>query len=337
MKTFLDPMSTILLRAPDGEGGGSPAAAAPAPAPAAAPAPASDPAPAAAAEPPATVRTNIGEIGADIQALFDYDPFSGEPAAAPAQPLPAAPAQPQAEPAAQQPAAPQVPDPAATPAQPAAGPTQPDALAVIAQVLASQQQQLQQTQQTQQQAQQPQQPDVEIPQHGYQFNIPEPLINALASENPVERSQAVQAVMMTTARTVHQEVVRSLRAEMARAVPNLIQGQIQEHQRRQAVFNDFYGKYPQFSDPRLRPVVVQTAQQIATARGFQGWSPELRDAVGAHLTQLFAAVGGQPMAPAAAPAAALPAAPVIVPSAARPAGSAPVNHVEQEVRELLFG
>ncbi len=344
-------LSAVLL-APDGgvggpvpgPGGGAPAAQPSAPAapaapsaPAAAPQPApsapSQPSGAAPASEPSMVNTQIGDVPADILALFN-----GEPAL-PSTPEPVQP-QPGQTPQAVQPQpgatpgapAPQVPTP--TPAAPVAPqPGQDPALAAAIATLADTVSRLP-AGQPQPQAQPPVD-QVELPQHGYVFNIPDGLDTALISDDPATRKTALGSLVQGTAQTIHREVIKSMRAEFGRVLPQIVQGMISQQRTQQNVAQDFYGTYKEFANPVFRPLVQQVAMQIVRETGARGWTPDLRDKIGQRMREVLQgagfAAGAQPQPQVPQPQ--LPNGPAaITPGGARPAV---VADPSGQFRELL--
>ena len=316
--------------APSGGGSSSPAASAPSAEPAGSPSPAPtggsgvEGAPAA----PSTRSTSIGEIPSDIMALFNGDPIS--PTSEPVQAQPG-----QTPPAGPLDGSPQGVDPSAqqAPQQAATVPQGPSAEALAAQISTLTEIVSRQQPAAPQQPQGPQAPEVAIPDHGYQFNIPEGLDTALVSDDPATRRTALQALIQGTSRTVHTEVVKSMRQEFARILPQIVNSMITQSRSQQNVAQDFYGKYTQFANPIFRPLVQQIGMQVARERGAQGWTPELRDAIGERVLQVLQAAGfqGQGGAPQV-PAPSLNGPAAIVPGGARPASS---SDPTAQFRELL--
>lgn len=327
------------LFAPDETGGGTPSpasgggSAAPSPgAEPAAPSPAATPGGGEGATPapspaPAMRTTAIGDIPEDIMSLFDGTPVSEPVQAQPGQTPPAA-QPPGSQPPAVEPGAPGAPQPGGPQV-----PQGPSAEALAAQISTL-------TDIVSRQAQGPapaagpQPPEVALPDHGYQFSIPEGLDTALVSDDPATRRTALQALIQGTSRTVHTEVIKSMRQEFSRILPQIVNSMITQSRSQQSVAQDFYGKFQQFSNPVFRPLVQQIGMQVAREMGAQGWTPELRDAIGARVTQVlqsagFQAPGGAPQAPA--PSLNGPAA--IVPGGARPASNS--HDPTAQFRELL--
>ena len=341
-------LSAVLL-APDGgvggpvpgPGGGAPsqpsAPSAPA-APASAPAPAAPSQPSGAApspEPAArpNVSTQIGDIPDDIMALFNGDP-SPVPASVPVQPQPgqtptAVQPQPGQSPGAVPPLTPTATPPGPVAPQPGSDPALAAAIATLAETVSR----MPAGGQPQPQGQ-PQPDQGELPQHGYVYNIPDGLDTALVSDDPATRKTALASLVQGTSQTIHREVVKAMRAEFGRVVPSIVQNMITQHRTQQNVAQDFYGTYKEFANPVFRPLVQQVALQIVREKGASGWTPDLRDAIGARMREVLQsagfAAGAQPVQPQ------LPQAPV-GPAAIMPGGSRPavVADPTNQFRELL--
>lgn len=270
--------------------------------------------------PSPTVPTQIGDIPADIMSLFDGTPLSEPVQAQPGQTPPAAP------PAGSQPGE----QPLGPPTPPPGGPS--------AEALAAQISTLTDIVSRQAAGQQPQPagppvPDVELPSHGYQFTIPEGLDTALISDDPATRRTALQALIQGTSRTVHSEVVRSMRAEFGRILPQIVNSMMQQSRSQQSVAQDFYGKFTQFTNPVFRPLVQQVGMAVARETGATAWSPELRDMIGERVMQVLQSAGFQPQGtPPPAPPPGLNGPAAIVPGGARPAT---VSDPTAQYRELL--
>jgi hypothetical protein len=320
------------LRRPDegSGGGGQPNGAEPPSAP-------------ASVEPssPSVRETQIGSIPEDIMSLFDGDPQASPPAApSGGEETPPSPSPPT-------PSVAPTPGQAPTPGAPTPqAPTSGAPAALDPAVLAGQVQTL--TQLVSRQIAQGQPPaggqppapaEPELPTHQYQMTIPDGLDTALISDDPAVRKQAIGALVQGTAQTVHREVVKSMRAEFARVLPNIIQTHITQSRQQSAVAQDFYGTFPQYAHPAFKPIVVQLAQQVAQETGARTWSVELRNKVGERLGQLIQAVSGQQIPnggqPPAVPG---PQLPPRGPAAINPGGARPSMGADptQQFRELLL-
>jgi hypothetical protein len=187
------------------------------------------------------------------------------------------------------------------------------------------------------QAQPPQQSQVQQPQQqeqipDYNFTIPPQITEALAHENPVIRGQALGAVIKATAQTVHRAVVAQVTQEIAKlreSVPQLAHGVVHSTQIQRTVYDDFYGKYPEYNNPAIYSVVANTLQTILREKPqYQagGWTPQLRDEVAARLKTLIQVV--QPQAqPGGTP-------PVVIGSGARPAAER-LNGQDRQLADLF--
>lgn len=183
---------------------------------------------------------------------------------------------------------------------------------------------------------QPQAPvdDVPLPQHQFGFTIPDQLVAALASDNPVERQQAVGAMCTTVAQNTYRETIRAIRSELQQVLPRVIGAQIQRHTQQREIFTDFFSSYQHFSDPRIRPLVVKTAQDVAAETGARAWTPQLKEAIAQRLTetiQTMAAAAQLQVGPGPAAPSAPPAPPFINGGGSRPAPSN-LSAVERDIR-----
>jgi ribosomal 50S subunit-associated protein YjgA (DUF615 family) len=126
----------------------------------------------------------------------------------------------------------------------------------------------------------------------YDFNIPDQLVNMLASEDPVERKQALAATVQGVATTVHQQVLQQV-GTIVQHLQTTIPQQIAQAQQaaavRQHVVSDFYGKYPQLDTPELRTVVQTIANQYFATNPPQ-WNATARDAIAAKVVQAIQGV-----------------------------------------------
>lgn len=186
-------------------------------------------------------------------------------------------------------------------------------------------------------AAQPQAPDPLRDVPAYQFNLPPQVLNGLAHEDPAVRGQTLSAVISAVGRTIHQQVLNQVHANLdalRQTIPEAVYGTVSETEMQRTVNTDFYGKYPQYNTPMMRPLVQMALVQVAKANpalAANGWTPELRDAVGAYLQQQVPIAA---KAPAAAPAGPK-APPVLMGQGSRPA--APVVDGNQQALDEFFG
>ncbi len=188
------------------------------------------------------------------------------------------------------PAAPAV-APAAAPAvAPAQAPLQvpvtpqqsPTELALQAQIqqLTTQVQTLTQGMAQQQVQQQPRQQPQQTPQ--FNLQIPAGYAEAISSEDPATRMQALTGLINGLAATVHQRTMQDVDTRL-QAVAPVVQQQVQEAQSNAEIKRDMYGTYPELSG--MQDMVVATASQLQ-GQGFGVWSPDYRDAIAERLSPL---------------------------------------------------
>jgi len=196
-----------------------------------------------------------------------------------------------------------------TPAQPATQPTQPDGgsqanntavqtqIANLTQLLQSPTPMATQPSQGQPQQQQPAQGDQKNPLENmpeYNFEIPDQLVNMMASEDPGERKRAMGALVKGVSQTIHQQVVDVIK-HVQESMGGNITTQIQNHQAQQQVYNDFYGAYPHYNTPALRKVVhgmaIQLIQQDASMGVRTQWNKNFQQRLGDAVTNSLKAAG----------------------------------------------
>lgn len=274
------------------------------------------PAPEAA---PAATDNNTGiDHSSEAVRIFEFDAFgpdsgglpSGEAPASdgqgvtqtPAQP-PAAPAgQPAQAPAATQPNTPATPTAPAPGAAPAAGQLTPEEAALLRQQVQDMRTALEvanrggggQEPGTGGQQPQTQTPAVQLPAHGYAFNIPPQTAAMLTSENPQERIAATTALITGASRIVHEQVVQSVREEFGQVIPHVVSAIVEQRLQAKAVFDDFYGTFKELNRPELRTLIQQVGQQVRQEYGNPNWSPQLRDAIGTRVRQVLSGAAPLP-------------------------------------------
>jgi len=297
------------FRAPDGEGAGG---AAPAAAPAA-----SEAAPSA----PAPTSMPSNDTPQALADMFKADPF-GNSEPAPTTSAPASTPAPTPTPApAPTPAAATVPPTPAAPAAPT--PTQTpgtDEMALLREQLARTQGQLEALRaQPQDQPPSGAAPADDTPE--YNYTIPNELAQALVSDDPRERLGATTNLIKGVSRSVHQQVVASIRREVAQVIPMFVQNLVAQREQMQMIRNDFYSAHPKFNNPSLRPLITSIGNELVASGVYKEWGPALRDAIAARAEQVIAGV--VPSAPAPAPVLTAPSAaprPAVVPAAPTNAG-----------------
>jgi hypothetical protein len=141
----------------------------------------------------------------------------------------------------------------------------------------------------------------------FNLGVPEPILNAISSEDPKERSLAMHAIVNGVANAVWREaenLVRQNVADLVQGFPRIIESHMAARQTQNEVHSDFYGTYKQFNAPEFVPLVQATALQIINERNaagqpVQGWSPEFRDEVANRLFAHFPMLKQPPAQPPA--------------------------------------
>lgn len=162
----------------------------------------------------------------------------------------------------------------------------------------------------------------------YNFDIPDQLVNMMASEDPAERKQAMASLVRGVSQTIHQQLTETIKG-VRDSVPQSIGQAIQMQELSRTVNTDFYGKYPTLNTDQMRPIVKSTAEALMKqdiAMGIQPqWTPQFMERVGVAVNQLL----GPQAAPAAvAPNNGVPAAPAAPAATEPPAafGAGGANH-----------
>lgn len=165
----------------------------------------------------------------------------------------------------------------------------------------------------------------------YDFTIPPQLMQLLDSENPTERQQGYGALLKGTAQVVHKTLMGQMVqvvSEMSRAIPSVINEQLQSYQTAQAIFQDFYGEYKDLNRPELRGLVQETAKQVMTETGLKTWGPALRQAIAARVYGVL----GRQLPGMSRP----PAAPPVIPAGGAPRVAGAPSAAD-DIATTLFG
>jgi hypothetical protein len=190
----------------------------------------------------------------------------------------------------------------------------------------------------------------EIPDYG--FEVPQQIQQMLQSEDPAVQTRGLAALIAGMAKTVHTQVRSEYEAKLTEAVQSARQTFATDTQRAQtaaSVFNDFYGKFPQFNRPELRDLVASATKAVVSETQASQWSTGLRDKIGERVSQIISSVSGNPppsaeqRVVAPAPTATTPRRPNAPPqmrgSSVRPAREAQPEPGTQEahINEVVFG
>lgn len=150
----------------------------------------------------------------------------------------------------------------------------------------------------------------------YAIQVPQTILEAMASEDGNLRSQGLAALVQGLGVHIHRNVMRDAQALLQTQVPTMMQSRENAQQTATRIREDFYGKFKQLNNPVFFPIVQQFAAQEMARLGTSEWSDSVRDAVGNGVIAAMAAAGLQ-LAQAAPPPAAPPTVPPATPPAAR--------------------
>lgn len=125
----------------------------------------------------------------------------------------------------------------------------------------------------------------------YIFDLPDQLVGMISSEDPNDVKTGITTLMAGVCRSVHKQILTEVTQNIAPYIMQTtigqLQGQTQEQNTKKAIFDDFYGTYPQYNTAEYIPVVQATAGALATEMGISNYSPEFRNALGARLQKIF--------------------------------------------------
>lgn len=229
--------------------------------------------------------------GEDIVSIFQYDPFApSEPSEEAPEPEPEGEQEEGTEgteeAASDEGGEEEVPEPSKPEGQ-SEQPQQPPQNQQLETILSRLSQQLDQG--SQQQPEKQEQKEPEVP--AYDFNIPDEIVQGMASEDPGERKKALAAYTKGVAQAIHKTMRSEVQEEFQR-VPNMIQSHTQQTQRAQTIFQDFYGQYPELNRPELRSLITNQAQAMMQENPNMQWSPQVRDEIARRVRGVLQSFAG---------------------------------------------
>ena len=140
-------------------------------------------------------------------------------------------------------------------------------------------------------------PDADMP--AYMFDLPDELVNGLASEETSVRKRALQFLVQGVGRAIHQEMAKVVENKVS-IVPQMVLGRVEAERQaageRERVRTDFYGRWPALAKPELEEFVAVVGRKVADETGLTEWSPALRDAIGARAMSILG-MGGAAAGP----------------------------------------
>lgn len=190
----------------------------------------------------------------------------------------------------------------------------------------------------------------DVPAHEY--DIPDNLLNGLASDDMDVRKRAVQLLVKGTAQNVHRAMREELRQALDRT-RSQIASDSNTQSESQAIMRDFYSTFPQLNHEGLRNFVREATQQVSTEQGgFKAWTSEFRDAIGRRAIRNIQSVYQQlvPVAGGAPPPTPAPQSPTVAVARATPShsgrppkqigvnsrpGAAPADDVAVEIAAMM--
>lgn len=259
------------------------------------------------------ISPHTGDTGEAAQEGAQAPAESGGEVAAPSAP-PVTPPEGESppEPAAPEPAIAPVPQPQAAPTAPAPQPAEPTPPAddklrtasLEAQVEALQRA-LQQQQANPQQGQQPQavesgQQPVPIAPTRYGLTLPQPVQEALLSEDPQKNVQAITAIMNDLGTIVHNNVAMQLRGEVSKMFQSLVYAASEGEQMqvratgRESAQKQYYDAFPSHKNPTVLPLIQAESQKMAAEFPGLSWSQDYVNALGARVEATIRQLSGQP-------------------------------------------
>lgn len=128
----------------------------------------------------------------------------------------------------------------------------------------------------------------------YAFDIPDPLIEALTSQEVPTFKKGVQALAQGIAGAIHAQMAAHMSQTFDprfNALPVIINQVIQATQKAKTISDDFYGKYPQFNHPQLKSIIKTTGEAVAKKLGKTEWDEELRDKIAEEMIAIFGNTG----------------------------------------------
>lgn len=134
---------------------------------------------------------------------------------------------------------------------------------------------------------------------GYDFSIPDGLVELLNSEDPKERTQGIAAFGKGVSQVVHKTIMGEMGGviqQVVEAIPQMVAQINQQTETQKSIFDDFYGTFKDLNRKELYPTIQTVTQQVLSDPAYGGqWSAAARDEIGKRVYALMgrAAPGGQ--------------------------------------------
>lgn len=150
----------------------------------------------------------------------------------------------------------------------------------------------------------PQSPEATTPASslGYNFQVPDQMVEALGSDDLALRKAALTGLVNGLAARLSQDFSKAL-VELTNyvktQVPQEVIGQVEQRQTFEGMKKDLYQTFPQIRQlaamPGVEGAIWQQIRAVGTQMGQKDWTPEFRDGVG----RMILLNAGLPVAPAA--------------------------------------
>lgn len=133
----------------------------------------------------------------------------------------------------------------------------------------------------------PQSPAEAATPAGYNFQVPDQMVEALGSDDLALRKAALTGLVNGLASRLSQDFSRAL-TELANyvktQVPQEVIGQVEQRQTFEGMKKDLYQTFPQIRQlaemPGVEGAIWQQIRAVGTQMGQKDWTPEFRDGVG---------------------------------------------------------
>jgi len=118
----------------------------------------------------------------------------------------------------------------------------------------------------------------------YEFQIPNEIVESLASEDSQQRQAGLQKLVQGVGRSVHQ----TIREEMDQKLENVskqVKQETQEETRADQIQRDYFGAFPHHDNEVLKPLVQRVSQQVMRERNVHKWTDTVRDEIGKRVDE----------------------------------------------------
>lgn len=130
----------------------------------------------------------------------------------------------------------------------------------------------------------------------YNFDIPDQLLAAMASEDPKDKKIGTMMLVRGVAQGIHKTIMTTMAQDV---IPRVIQGaveatraQIAQEKQMEMMRNDFYSNHKDLDKPELKPFISQTSLMLMKEQNATAWTPEFRDALANRVRGILQSVAG---------------------------------------------